>query len=99
MKRSKLRKEKYKMYYSCIKGAPGNGMELNQGHKQIMEVVTSGQDPAQLSLLFIYLHKGQGIVLSKHYYDFVIVFNSLKEQSVLLTTEPSLQPRNRLLEA
>ena len=29
MKRSKLKKEKYKMCGSTIKGAPGSGMELN----------------------------------------------------------------------
>ena len=29
MKRSKLRKEKYKIYGSSIKGAPGSGIELD----------------------------------------------------------------------
>jgi hypothetical protein len=29
IKHSKLRKEKYKIYGSSIKGGPGNGMELN----------------------------------------------------------------------
>jgi hypothetical protein len=29
MQRSKLRKEKYKMYGSNTKGAPGSGMDLN----------------------------------------------------------------------
>lgn len=35
MKRSKPRKEKYKMYGSSIKGAPGSGMKLNPPFKEI----------------------------------------------------------------
>jgi hypothetical protein len=34
MKRSNLRKEKYKMYGSNNKGAPGNEMELNPIFKE-----------------------------------------------------------------
>ena len=35
IKRSKLRKEKYKIYGSSIKGAPGSRMELNPVFKEI----------------------------------------------------------------
>ena len=35
MKRSKLRKEKYKIYVSSIKEAPGSEMELNLVFKEI----------------------------------------------------------------
>jgi hypothetical protein len=35
MKRSKLRKEKYKMYDSCYKGVPASKMELNPVFKEI----------------------------------------------------------------
>ena len=61
MKRSKLSKEKYKMYNLRRKGAPGSGMELSPVFKEIRrlekslilneikEVVTSRQDPTQVS--------------------------------------------------
>jgi hypothetical protein len=35
MKRSKLRKEKYKMYASSSKRSPGSKMELNSAFKEI----------------------------------------------------------------
>lgn len=62
MKRSKLSKEKYKMYSLMRKGALGSVKELNPVFKEInrlkkslvlngiKEIVTSEQDPAQLSL-------------------------------------------------
>ena len=53
MKRSYLRKEKYKIYGSSIKGAPGSEMELSLCPRilnWVKGVVTLGQDPTQLSL-------------------------------------------------
>ena len=43
-KHSKLRKEKYKIYGSSIKGAAGSEMELNPVFKDIKELMTLGQD-------------------------------------------------------
>lgn len=48
IKRSKLRKEKYKVYGSKIKRAPGNGMKLNPVFRKLnrnKRVVILGQDP------------------------------------------------------
>ena len=48
------------MYGLSIKGAPGSAMELNPVFtditwNQVKGVVTLGQDPTQLSLLFVQL--------------------------------------------
>jgi hypothetical protein len=46
------------MYGSSIKGAPESAMELNpvfKDIKQIKDMLTLGQDPTQLSLLFMCL--------------------------------------------
>ena len=62
MKQSKLSKEKYKMYGSRIKGAPGSRMKLNPVFKEINRLktlsrikgeVTSGLYPTQLSIQFV----------------------------------------------
>jgi hypothetical protein len=59
IKHSKLRKKKkYKMYGSSNKRTPENVMNLNpvfKDIKQIKGVVTLGEDPTQLSLLFMFL--------------------------------------------
>lgn len=64
-KRSNLSKEKYNMYSSRRKGTPGSGVELNPEFKKINRfkkslilnerkgVVTSKQDPTQLSFQFM----------------------------------------------
>jgi hypothetical protein len=50
IKRNKLRKEKYKMYGSSIKGAPGCGMKLNPVFKEINRLRDWGpQDKTPLS--------------------------------------------------
>ena len=62
MKYSRLRKEKYKTYGSKSKGAPGSGLKLNPVFKDIngiKGVVTLGQDPTQLSLLFVLTKAGR----------------------------------------
>ena len=56
MKRSKLNKEKYKLYRLSRKEVPKSGMELSPAFKEINRlrsgikgVVSSGEDPTQLS--------------------------------------------------
>jgi hypothetical protein len=48
MKRSKLRKEKYKMYDSKDKRAPGSKMKLNPVFKEINELREARSHPAKL---------------------------------------------------
>jgi hypothetical protein len=58
MKHCKIRKEKYKMCVSRIKGTPGSSMELKPVFKKISRlkilsgikgVMSLGQDPTQLN--------------------------------------------------
>ena len=65
IKCSKQGKEKYKMYSSCNKGAPGSEMKLNPvfRDKHINGVVISEQGPTPLNLLFLFAVE-QVIVMS-----------------------------------